>query len=146
MSDADTPAICTLCEREVTQDCRRFGGQCEPFAVILVTGDPNDEEGVGWSEWLPLAYRRAGGWHLWLPGEALPDADAWGLPLAWEGSPVLPACDHVVRLAEVGGWTATPVRTYDTPEIAGFYGPLWARKLDTRIVLTGGDGGEEVAP
>ena len=144
----DEPYICPVCETTGGPDCRKYGGRCEPFAVIVVgeqfAPDPNRSD---WDE-PARCYCIDREWYTLPPVHAddyRPDVEAWGLPLVWDGEAIIPNFDRLVRLAEVGrpSCSHVPVRSYGAHE-AGWYADKWARALGCRVVLTGNDGGEAV--
>ena len=146
----DEPYICPVCETTGGPDCRKYGGRCEPFAVIVVGEQfKPDPERPEWDE-PTRSYCIEGRWYSLLPtmvhdiDHDLPEA--WGLPLVEDGEAIIPNFDRLVRLAEVGrpNIPRPPVRQY-AADTARFYADKWARALGSRVVLTGNDGGREVS-
>jgi hypothetical protein len=147
----DTPAECPRCGDQLTQECGRYDGRCEPFAIIVVGEQFAPHPGTPeWDEPVRCC-RTHDGWHLFIPGDALMDGtDAWGLPLVWDGEPVIPNADRLVRLAEAterngDHHSHVPIRNYDAYDLPWF-AIQWARTLGGRVVMTGRDGGQEVTP
>jgi len=144
----DTPAECPRCGEQLTQECGKYDGNCQPFAVIVALG--NDSV-MGMYDRPYFCFRLEGRWLLGFPGEAVPaDAEAQGLPLVWDGEPVIPNADRLVRLAEAterngDHHSHVPIRNYDAYDLP-WYADKWARILGGRVVLTGRDGGQEVTP
>ena len=143
----DEPAECPRCGEQLTEQCGKWDGNCEPFAVIVVCEAPMVR-----SEWdrPTYCYRLDGCWYLGLPGDGRPSsADAYGLPLVWDGEPIIPNADRLVRLAEAterngDHHSHVPIRNYDAYDLP-WYADKWARALGCRVVLTGNDGGREVS-
>ena len=150
----DTPAECPRCGDQLTQECGRYDGRCEPFAVIVVgeqfAPDPARDMFSGWDH-PAFCYSHEGSWYLAFPGESMPSTvDAYGLPLVWDGEPVIPNADRLVRLAEAterngDHHSHVPIRNYDAYDLPWF-AIQWARTLGGRVVMTGRDGGQEVTP
>jgi len=146
----DEPYICPVCETTGGPNCRKYGGRCEPFAIIVVGEQfaPDPKRADWWDE-PARCYCVTGEWFMLAPADA--DAlvgeqpEAWGLPLVWDGAPIIPNFDRLVRLAEIGrpACSHVPVRQYDAYE-APHYADKWARALGGRVVMTGRDGGQEV--
>ena len=151
----DEPYICPVCETTGGPNCRKYGGRCEPFAIIVVGEQfaPDPKRADWWDE-PARCYCVTGEWFMLAPADA--DAlvgeqpEAWGLPLVWDGQAVIPNADRLVRLAEAterngDHHSHVPIRNYDAYDLPWF-AIQWARTLGGRVVMTGRDGGQEVTP